>query len=28
MAQDAENLGKGLKKTIAENDSSSQQHTQ
>jgi predicted small secreted protein len=28
MAQDAENLGKGLKKTIAENDSGSPQHTQ
>ena len=28
MAQDAENLGKGLKKTISENDSSSHQNSQ
>lgn len=27
MAQDAENLGKGLKKTISENDTSSRQTT-
>lgn len=28
MAEDAENLGKGLKKTISENDSSSRQKPQ
>lgn len=28
MAEDAENLGKGLKKTISENESNSRQKTQ